>query len=164
MPRRRIFWNLFIGSTLALVALWWMSLRNSYDFIFSPRWSDFTLSGSFYHATLSLDLNLYDQYGSTFEVSTTPASDLIDSIRSLDGPYGTFGLGRFLTTGVGEAPGHYDYFLDMPLWLAYSLFVGSSFCILRFFGNHSSRSTEKLLALEQSVVLNSTQPARSSQE
>jgi hypothetical protein len=146
MSYRRLFTNLFLGSTLALAVLWWLSLRNLYEFIFTPRIGSGSLLGSFYSATVGLGLYPYDLYRQHFMRACIPASSLNFSKGDLHGPLGRIGLGRVSATGISEAPGHFIYYLELPIWLIYILFLVAAFTLIKLFERVSARRKEKILA------------------
>ena len=151
MSYRRLFWRLLLGATFSLAILWCLSLRSYSEFTFSPRVSNFSLSGAFYSGTVSLALNPYDQVGYPFQASSIPVASLHHQIRDAYNPFGGLGIGRIPTRGVGEGVGHFNYFLELPIWLLYLAFVGSVFWFIRLSMNRSSRVKEKAMA-EQGVA------------
>jgi hypothetical protein len=146
MEANRLIRFLAIGGLLILALSWWFSFRRYSDFYFSPRSSNWTVSGSFYAATFSVSLNPYDQASTLFSSSSNPPTRFNEPVRDAYGLFGGIGLGRSPTRDCGEGVGHFNYYLDLPIWLLYFAFIGSSFVFVSYFMNRSSRVKEKALA------------------
>jgi hypothetical protein len=146
MPHSCLYSKLLLGATFSFAILWWLSLRTYSEFTFSPRISNFSLSGVFYSGTVRLELNPYDQSGDQFHTSSIPVASLHHQIRDAFGPLGGLGIGRVPTRGIGEGVGHFNYYLELPIWLLYIIVVVASFSFIRGIVNRSSRVKEKALA------------------
>lgn len=140
---RSLYIKLLLVSAFVLGGLWWYSVRNYSECTISPHISNFTLSASLYSATISLELNPHDQFRYQFQSSSRQASSLHESIRNQYGFMGKFDLGLVPTRGIGEAPGHHNYYLKLPLWFTYILVIGISFLLVKFLMRHSFTNHEK---------------------
>jgi hypothetical protein len=146
MEANRLIRLLAISGLLILALSWWFSFFRYSEFDFSPRSSNWTVSGSFYAATLSVSLNPHDQARYLFSSSSNPPTRFNEPVRDAYGLFGGIGLGRVPTRGCGEGVGRFNYYLDLPIWLLYFAFIGSSFVFVSYSMNHSSRVKEKALA------------------
>ncbi len=143
--------RLFLGSAIILAGLWLLSIRYYSECAFSSRSGNFTLSGTFYSATVGVVFEPHDSREHQFRGTSIPVTSLHHQLRDRTSPSGILRLGRRPTEGCGAAPGHFDYFLDMPIWLIYIAVVGVAFLLGRFSITHSTRAKEKELALQASI-------------
>ena len=146
MSHRRLFRWLLAGGSISLLILWGLSLLIISEITFSPRVGNFSLSGSIYSGTASLALNPYDQASSTFQASSIPVASLHHQIRKAYHPFPKPEIGRVPTMGCGAGTGHFNYYLNLPMWVLYLAFVGSALWFYRCTLRRSSHVEEIALA------------------
>ena len=117
-----------LGITILLIALWFVSFRFHTECSYSTRKGDFTLSCNFHSAAIKVVLEPHDSSDYTFLYSCVPAKashypffrEIIDS----SSPFGVLEASCAPSIECGEGPGHYDYYVALPIWLFYPIILG----------------------------------------
>ena len=151
MSYKSLFARLLLGSAIILAGLWLLSFRYYSECAISSHAGNFALSGTFYSASIGVVFEPHDSREHQFRGTSIPVTSLHHQLRDTSSPFGVLRLGRRPTESCGAAPGHFDYFLDMPIWLIYIAIVGLAFLFGRFSITHSTRAKEKELAEQAST-------------
>jgi hypothetical protein len=122
------FTVLSLGFTILLISLWFVSFRFYSEFAFSSRKGNFTLSCNFHSAAIKVVLEPHDSSKHVFYYSCVPAKAshypfFRESIDS-SSPFGVLEASCAPSIECGEGPGHYDYYVAMPIWLFYLIVLG----------------------------------------
>lgn len=128
---------------LALLALWWVSLRSHYEFEVSPRSSNWTLSAILYSGTIDVSFRPYDQAKSRFSLVVIPEDSLHHQIRDAYGPLGVLDIERSSVGGIGSGSVRFRYFAALPIWLPWIAAVGFMIRFTKGFNQRACGTTSE---------------------
>lgn len=141
MTYRRLFHILLIGSTILLVALWWLSIFWQSYAELSSRTAGCLVTGVLYCGTMELKIVDGNTNDVTFRGGSEWRPEWVGEPSLRPSPWGNFDLGQRKRHGF-RIGGPSVYHLSFPLWTAYLLFVGGTWVLMRLMERRTTREKE----------------------